>query len=208
MEQHANINAYRLGDVFYHEWKEVNRSTINLHKNTIAERYLKNRSHKADLVALDQVVTETCRDVPAVDIAMHVRLGDVTCDKIQQAATRSPPEPQQLATMANDLGANSNGGREITIFHGEHTPDCKKTTDAYIENLAQTMDKNGVVFTWADPAHADAHLCQMIGAKTFVQGKGGYSAIIGNLRDEHGQETIRKHGIYEYKSVAGGGGTL
>jgi len=208
MKQHRNVDAYRLGDVFYHEWEEVDRSTRNLHKNTIAERYLKHRSHKADFVALDQVVTETCHDVPAVDIAMHLRLGDVTCDKIQQAKTRFPPEAQQLATLASQLGANRNGGREITIFHGEHTPNCKKTTDAYIENLAQTMHKNEVKFTWAEPAHADAHLCQMIGANTFVQGKGGYSTIIGNLRDKHGQETIREHGIYEYKSVPGGGGTL
>tara|TARA_X000000950_G_scaffold167538_1_gene204605 strand:+ start:356 stop:988 length:633 start_codon:yes stop_codon:yes gene_type:complete len=198
--------AYRLGDAFYHEWPVVVNSTKTFHSGTIADEYLKNRTKKQDFQALQNAVQKKCvsSENQDVDLAVHVRLGDATCHTYQQATTRAPVKASELAENI----ATSFQNRRVTLFHGTHTPACQNETEQYVEELSKQMEVRGVPFDVARDAHADNHLCQMVNSRTFVQGKGGYSALVGRLRDATNRDTVRDPKLFSYKSLTNGGGTI
>ena len=178
-------SAYCLGDVIrYHPHDTLLTATLSQYPNSIGALYIKETDLQNDFDALTKVATKVCGDEMSDTVAVHVRAGDVLC----VPEFRTPAPVAQLREAFFQLSDSEHGN--IVIFHGDHVGvnnACREKNQKYIHELALALNAK-----IAEPASADDHFCQMVNAVSFVQGKGGYSEMIGQVRKKLGRKTINQ----------------
>ena len=137
-------------------------------------------------------------------VVVHLRLGDALSGTTAAERSYHPPPPSEVARAAvrSSAGGGGNGKRVVFMYAmqsmqepGSRTYALQEAeTEQYLQSLAALMKEanpQGDVtieegFTWRD---ADRHFCQMVNAKAFLQGMGGFSKWAAQVRAVRGMDT-------------------
>lgn len=199
-------DAYRLGDIYWHEWKQLNR-TKSKYPDTIGAAYILDKTKRHDIDTMATIVNDKC-GVCKDEIAVHLRVGDAVCKKGWQEESRRPPDSEQVIDAVSDIyklavRSGSTGDSDpafftespnITIYFGAHTSACEKESEEYVNYIKESLENKFDNVSFSRDAElvsnseniADQDFCGMCGAKIFIQGKGGYSELISEVRSFNG----------------------
>jgi hypothetical protein len=182
--------GYRLGDVFRYNRRTYNATLRRYHPGTVGAEYASRTRAASDLPVLSAVAANHCRGrAPPPGTAVHLRLGDALCDSRPAAEARRPlPAKAAVDAIRRAVAPGDN----TTVYYGVHhdvraAADCTAATHAYAREVAGALRATLVA---GDTATADRDFCDMVAATTFVQGRGGYSQLIADLRAERGESTV------------------
>ena len=203
---------YRLGDaVKFHTGKRFNGMKQLMNKfpgsigaeyvEKVAELHLGSRFAKYDPIKI-RLLSEVCKrhcskSTLAWQVVVHLRLGDGISDP-----ERKPEPPSKVVEALQDVFPKAAHTKNIALIayalHSNQRPgpariQVRKSRE-YIGNLTallrttfipgQVVIEEG--FTWRD---ADRHFCQMVNAKAFLQGMGGFSKWAAQVRAVRGMDT-------------------
>ena len=157
---------------------------------TIGAEYAARTREKSDLAVLAAIAADRCQEHAAPPrVAVHLRLGDALCDPRPAAKARRPLPTREIVDV---LRRATRGGPQATIYYGVHhdrraVVECTSASHAYAKDIAEAL---GAELVAGDATDADRHFCDMAYATTFVQGKGGYSQLVADLRAALGRRTV------------------
>jgi hypothetical protein len=91
-------------------------------------------------------------------------------------------------------------GERVTLFYGTHhdrraAADCTAASRAYAAAVAGAL---GADLRAGDATSADRDFCAMLGADRFIQGRGGFSQLVADLRARRGRPTETLAGLADW----------
>lgn len=185
------MSSYRLGDFFWGNlhWRE-RLELVCTHRDSLAADYFRTHaSHSvqprhrissasdaiAALAASAVRICSNCSLPPDIEasVALHLRVGDVTCGSSLAERHRRPLSPNLYAPF---IPARTH----VYVFAASHFSAasssngvrCGHSTREYVKQILHVSKG-----TLAPPASADCDLCSMVAAKHFIQGQGCFSAV-------------------------------
>ena len=184
-------HAYRLGDMYMRDTPPDLDYHLLRWPTSLAAQYAACRTRNQDAATLDLLLAQTCRPefTAPETIAVHLRLGDQLCyflpggkkqllHAISQhdASLRRPPTWKAIAAAGQRLRQEWNGSStlpraRVQILFGDHSGRCGRASRRFADQAAAILHAQVL-----DLASPDEHLCRMVGAGLFVQGRGGYTA--------------------------------
>ena len=176
--------AYRLGDVYWHEWDRLNKNTVKNFPDSIAADYIAQKKERHDIETLADICTYRC-GLSHDKTLLHLRLGDSVCKMGSQEESRRPENPELILASLKNLELNKE--TPIVLVSGSHTDACAEESSSYLRQLVNTLDTAGYSTT-IQSQEPDQDFCEMVGASTFIQGKGGFSELVSSVRNEVGME--------------------
>ena len=199
MARWRNAMSYRLGDLFF--GLHVNSTLIQeLYPGSVGARFLHLGAKPGDVTALRKVVDRYCMERqearntqltsrPPAHV-IHLRLGDSVCGGTYWMIKHRPPSVNCIIDTINDLTDPSNVDEEGggVIVWGSHNNLCVNQSVAFVKRI---VARTG--WRVAEEGSADDHLCMMVNARSFIQGKGGFSRLAALLRAVHGQRSYCIH---------------
>jgi len=195
-------HAYRLGDMYMRDTPPDLDYHLLRWPTSLAAQYAACWTRNQDAATLDLLLAQTCRPefTAPETIAVHLRLGDQLCyflpggkkqllHAISQhdASLRRPPTWKAIAAAGQRLRQEWNGSStlpraRVQILFGDHSGRCGRASRRFADQAAAILHAQVL-----DLASPDEHLCRMVGAGLFVQGRGGYSRLAAVVRRRRGR---------------------
>ena len=180
-------NAYRLGDVYWHEWTRLEKTTLKNFPDTIAADYIAQKTKRHDIDTLSEICASRCGLCKQQNV-VHLRVGDSMCRKGKQESSRHPEDPSILLENINKhVSTTQENPTHLTLISGSHIDACAEETNKYISDCVHTLQDGGYLVT-KQTMHPDDDFCDMVGSSLFIQGKGGFSELASNVRNNIGMD--------------------
>ena len=175
---------YRLGDMVKYNGTDlygITRQYAKCHAEKIGGKYALSTSKRNDYALLASLAQEVCPPRAPDGIVIHIRLGDVLCDKNN---TKHPHSAEAVAGVINDILPASS--KPKILMCGIHNNKCVQESERYVETLRSKIPHTELRAN-ADP---DDDFCRLVNAEVFVAGRGGFSEMAIEVRKVLGRETI------------------
>ena len=185
-------NTYRLGDFILLSKKDrekyginINNILKNYNNNSIGVLYFQKTNNDSDINTLVQVLKENNLIQLNNKTTMHIRLGDVLCEK-----GHYDKKPLPIHKITEFINNNSNIIIDVYSFlhfdgRSSQSNPCEEKSMNYINKLKYI--KNVRIHLNGDP---DSDFLNMINSKLHISGTGNYSKLINLVRDKLNLETI------------------
>ena len=169
---------YRLGDVLKYrtteQWGIDIKKIDNCFPDSLAQKYIRATNINNDYETLKNLVLNM--DIKtSPSIAIHLRLGDMLDD--------FSIGPREIAELINKL-LDGTDERPI-VYYGSHNGWLISESNEFLNEFLTYFDAD-----IAEENHPDIHFAEMVGADIFIQGKGGFSVLIADVRKKLGKTTI------------------
>lgn len=164
------MGPYRLGDLL-----KFATSAEQTPQNSLARAYWSRTDVPNNFEVLAETVISTCAPLCTDETIMHLRLGDALATSYLK-----PPSPSEV-----QLALQERGLTDVTIMsavHNGHAETWSKQA-AYVGELQDKLPyANLDIADHTTQPEVDADFCRMVNAKSFIEGRGGFSEKIRQTR--------------------------
>lgn len=187
------ISSYRLGDLISGILNPTEQDVLlKDYPDSIGGKYIlelrKNKNNFNGINTVTNIVlehTKNCVEFLPKDISdstlIHLRLGDVVAGNEWHEKLKRPFEVDYLKNLvSNDTNKKYIIGKcFFALPSSTNYEECVRASNEYLQNVIQEL--NGEHF---DSGNADIDLCCAVKSKVFVQGKGHFSKLIVDIRNQ------------------------
>jgi hypothetical protein len=186
------ISSYRLGDLYYSLISlEDQQILASEHPETIGANYALSKSK--GLGAITNIVLECIeknkhllpKDIENSTV-IHLRLGDVVGGIEMHEKIKRPLDLDYYKNLNLQQNIYIIGKSFFAKTSSPNYKECIELSEIYKENII-----SGLHAKHFDGGHADVDLCCAIKCKRFVQGKGYFSNLIVEIRENLNLENIK-----------------
>lgn len=186
------FNLYRLGDmVRFHEsgLHGMTQEYAENHRETIGGEYMlraPRRNYRENMHLLADIVARRTEGQPTSEVVVHVRLGDVLCDRNDY---KHPVPKEQFVEILKKYIRPGQKVIFLSAVHGHSffkRKNCSKETREYMRYTCDSFPGSELSIN-GDP---DADFGKMVSADLFIAGRGGFSEVAGAVRKHMGRATV------------------